>query len=382
MSMGSVVKIGGKDDPRGTRYRARWRTPDGASRSRTFARKVDAETWLTSVEHDKLSGVYVDKAAGRTTFGAYAEEWRTHQVQHRPSTAAKTADTLRLHILPTFGHRPLGAITSSEIRAWVTVKSATLAPATVRQTYGLLSTILGAAADDRKIARNPCGKGRKMALPKLERRQIVPMATDDVARLVAHAVPRFRALIVLAAGSGLRQGECLGLTVDRIDFLRRSVRVDRQLVQLPGQQPQHGPPKSNASVRVVPLPQLVLDELAAHLATYPPGPDGFVFTTEDGQPIRRTSFAGLAWHPMAKRAGLAGRHSFHDLRHYYASLLIRAGESVKVVQARLGHQSAALTLNVYSHLWPDSEDRTRSAVELALGPAVSASCHASEAQPG
>lgn len=57
----------------------------------------------------------------------------------------------------------------------------------------------------------------------------------------------------------------------------------------------------------------------------------------------------------------------HDLRHYYASLLIRHGESVKVVQARLGHASAKETLDTYSHLWPDSEDRTRAAVDDVLG---------------
>jgi integrase len=58
---------------------------------------------------------------------------------------------------------------------------------------------------------------------------------------------------------------------------------------------------------------------------------------------------------------------FHDLRHFYASLLIRHGESVKVIQARLGHASASETLDTYSHLWPDSEDRTREAVDAVLG---------------
>lgn len=56
----------------------------------------------------------------------------------------------------------------------------------------------------------------------------------------------------------------------------------------------------------------------------------------------------------------------HELRHYYASLLIRYGESIKTVQARLGHKSAEETLNTYSHLWPDSDDRSRDAVDAAL----------------
>ena len=72
------------------------------------------------------------------------------------------------------------------------------------------------------------------------------------------------------------------------------------------------------------------------------------------------------WRPAVKRAGLEGV-TFHDLRHYYASLLIRHAESVKVVQARLGHATAAETLDTYSHRWPDSENRTREAVDVVLG---------------
>jgi integrase len=71
------------------------------------------------------------------------------------------------------------------------------------------------------------------------------------------------------------------------------------------------------------------------------------------------------WRRVTKSVDLEGLH-FHDLRHYYASLLIRHGESVKTVQARLAHANAAETLDTYSHLWPDSDDRTREAVDLVL----------------
>jgi hypothetical protein len=81
---------------------------------------------------------------------------------------------------------------------------------------------------------------------------------------------------------------------------------------------------------------------------------------------------GRVWQPARTRAGLPNSVTFHDLRHYYASLLIRHNESVRVVQALLGHASAAETLDIYSHLWPDPEDRTRVAVDevLGAGPAV------------
>jgi len=78
-----------------------------------------------------------------------------------------------------------------------------------------------------------------------------------------------------------------------------------------------------------------------------------------------------AWRKATVDAGVPG-FVFHGLRHDYASLLIRHGESVKTVQERLGHASAVETLDTYSHLWPDSDDRTREAVDtvLALAPAA------------
>jgi hypothetical protein len=123
-------------------------------------------------------------------------------------------------------------------------------------------------------------------------------------------------------------------------------------------------------VGVIPLPQVVVDALAAHLAAFPAGPDGLVFTTEAGGPLRRSGF-GNAWRKATVDAGVPG-FVFHGLRHYYASLLIRHGESVKTVQERLGHASAVETLDTYSHLWPDSDDRTREAVDCVLAPAPAA----------
>jgi integrase len=147
------------------------------------------------------------------------------------------------------------------------------------------------------------------------------------------------------------------------------VTIDRQLLTVPGRGPAFGPPKTKASVRAIPLPQVVVEALAEHLATFPIADDGdfaqLVFTRDDGGPWTRQAF-GHIWRPAARRVGLPPRTGFHALRHYYASLLIRHGESVKTVQARLGHASAAETLDTYSHLWPDSEDRTRDAVDSVL----------------
>lgn len=139
--------------------------------------------------------------------------------------------------------------------------------------------------------------------------------------------------------------------------------MDRQLVD----GGELGPPKTRASYRTIPLPDVVLEVLSRHLAEYPS--DGLLFTNERGEPIRRNRFSDLWRRAIADLEVPAGT-TFHDLRHFYASLLIRHGESVKAVQDRLGHASAKETLDTYAGLWPDSEDRTRAAVDTALSSRV------------
>ena len=122
------------------------------------------------------------------------------------------------------------------------------------------------------IARTPCTRAVK--LPRADGAEVVPMAPARVAAMTEAVGYRHAALVVLLAGSGLRPGEGLGLTVDRVDFLRRMVRVDRQLLTISGQPPKLAPPRTPQSVRTIPVPQGVLDELARHLERHSPGPHG------------------------------------------------------------------------------------------------------------
>lgn len=121
----------------------------------------------------------------------------------------------------------------------------------------------------------------------------------------------------------------------------------------------------------MPIGRVVVDALAAHLAAYPaPDRETFIFRNASGGPIVRTSFTDTVWRPAVRATGLATGTGLHALRHFYASALIRAGLSVKVVSDRLGHSNAAMTLNVYAHLWPDDEDRTRQAIDDVFRPKI------------
>ena len=141
---------------------------------------------------------------------------------------------------------------------------------------------------DRKIIANPWEGTR---LPAKESKQVIPLLTEQVEMLRDLMPGELKALVTFTAGTGMRQGEVFGLTLDRIDFLRREVRVDRQLHTRPGRGVTgFGPTKTPASNRTIPLPQVVVDALAVHLRDFPAGESGLVFTLH-GAPSRATPSA-------------------------------------------------------------------------------------------
>lgn len=264
-------------DRTSTGWRARWRTPDGASRTKTFKRKLDAERFLTHVESSKLAGHYLDPAAGRVTFGAFAERWLASQT-FDPSTHEAVASRLRVHILPTFGQVQLGQIRPSSVQAWLRARQETAAPRYVRVMLANLSAILGAALEDRLISRNPCSS-RAVRAPAIDQDKLIPWTSDRVPAVVAAHPKRWRAVPIVAAACGLRQGEVFGLRVEDLDCLRHGLLV-RQQVKLLNGKPFIAPPKGRKT-REVPLPEAVAIAIAEHLRAYPPV-DGLVFTRGSG----------------------------------------------------------------------------------------------------
>lgn len=142
---------------KGLRYRVRYIGPDGKERKKSFPdqAKRDAEAFLVSTETDKLRGSYVDPLAGRMTFAEYAETWlRTRSFDE--STRESTEFRVRKHLLPFFGSKQLASIKPGHVREWDAAMVGKLAPATRAVVFAHLRTILGAAVDDERIAKNPC----------------------------------------------------------------------------------------------------------------------------------------------------------------------------------------------------------------------------------
>ena len=224
--MSYVTKRSGK-------WQATLRGPDGKERTKTFRIKADAERWLDTQGADIARGQWVDPSAGKVTFRAYAEQWRSVQV-HRPSSAATVETYLRRHVYPRIGDRPIGGILRLDVQSLVSVLNQGLAPATVEVIYVWVSSIFKSAAADRIIGVSPC---RGIKTPTVARTKVEPLAAEKVAQLVQAVPERYRALIVLGAGTGVRISEALGLTVDRTDLMRKKVTIDRQLVGSRGVRP-------------------------------------------------------------------------------------------------------------------------------------------------
>jgi integrase len=148
-------------------------------------------------------------------------------------------------------------------------------------------------------------------------------------RGLADAIPpRFRALVLVAAYTGLRWGELAGLRVRRVDLLHHRITVAEQLLEVRGQLAV-GPPKTGAGQRMVTLPTVAAEALAEHLGVNAEaGPDGLVFSAERGGPIRRSNFTRRVWIPATRAAGVEGLR-FHDLRHTAATLAVAAGASTR-----------------------------------------------------
>jgi integrase len=261
-----------KDHGKGKRWQVRWRDAAGEQQKENFAKRSQADTRAATIEADLARGLYVDPAAGKESFRSVAERWRTSAV-HRGGTSSRVERALRLHIYPTFGDRPVVTIRPSEVQAWVKDRSQVLAPSTLRVTFAYMVTVLHTAVRDRTIALNPCAG---IKLPEVRRAEIIPLHVDAVRALIEAAPPRHRAMILLAAASGLRQGEVFGLEVDCIDFLRREVTVRQQLItpdkgvaEEETPEPYLGEPKTYESYRTVPLAAVAVDALAAHLQQHP-----------------------------------------------------------------------------------------------------------------
>lgn len=335
------------------RWRARYRDAAGAEHSKHFDRKTDGQRWLDEVTASVVTGTYVDPKTARTTVEQWCATWLEGYATRRASTLRQAGVHVR-RIVEAFGPMQLQAVRPSHVRSWTAgLKAAGMSDSYVYALHSRLSQIMEDAVHDGVVARNPCSRRTSPGAGK----QRPYVATADQVWALHDAMPEhLQGAVLLGAFAGLRTGEACGLRVSDVDFMRG---VISPAVQYPAE-----PLKTDTSRTPVPIPR----ELSLMLAA---GADERTWVLEQptGEQVGNWQVE-RAVRDVRVAAGLPVGFRFHDLRHFYASLLIASGANVKVVQARLRHASAKTTLDTYSHLFPDTEEATRSAIGAAIAERV------------
>jgi integrase len=338
---------------RSKRWRVRYRDPTGRERSRSFARRSDADRFLATVQADLVRGEWTDPRLARIPVEEWSRRWLATKQHLKPKTLAGYESILHAHVLPSFGSYQLRHIDRMAVEEWIAELQATgLGASGVRQARQLLNSMLRLAIDAGYLPTNPVDGVR---VPRQPESEMLFLDADEVERLATAIRQPYGTLIYVLAYGGLRWGEAAALKRGRCDLLRSRLEVAESLSEARGEL-HFGSTKTNRS-RMVGVPGFLRDLLAAHLArNVESEPGSLVFTSPLGAPLRNSNFRRQVWYRAVEDARLSEGLRIHDLRHTCASLLISAGANPKAVQVHLGHSSIAVTMDRYTHLFPSDTE--------------------------
>jgi len=316
--------------------------------SQTFARKEEAQRWLTLTEARMVRDEWIAPERARILLKDYSERWISQRPNLRPRTVDLYTWILGKHVTPYLGAVPVGRIDTPMVRDWRSdLLAAGVSLTGAAKAYQLLRAVLMTAVREYEIIRrNPC------QIPGADQERAAERPTLSVIQvfeLTAKVPERYRALILLATFGCLRWGEVAALKRCDVDAVVGTVRVREAFTEQPGKGMVLGPPKSRAGKRLVAIPTVVLPQAAAHMNSYVDDePDSFVFTTPSGTTIWRGNFNKLVeWRKTVTSIGAAELH-FHDLRHTGNTLAARSGTSLRDLMTRMGHDSPRAAL-IYQH---------------------------------
>lgn len=364
---------------KGNRYKVRYIDPEGNERSATFpdGKYKAAQEWRAKQEVDIARGSYVDPKAGKITVGSFGAGWIA-DLDVDELSRQNLEMRFRKRIVPHLGAAEVGSVKPSTVRSWDRIlRDEGLSDRYRHVLFGNLSAMFTAAVDDGLLPQNPCS-GKSVKKPKAAKKKIVPWPEKQVWSVQGKLPNQFQLLVDFCAGLGLRQGEALGLALEDIDFDRGIVHVSRQVKKIHYKHV-FAAPKYNKD-REVPLPAPVKTAFIEYMKQYPPKSITLPWGTPDGKPhtarvivtsawgkiVDAKDFNKDRWKPALKKAGVAhGKYEngMHELRHFFASVLLDQGESIKAVSEWLGHADASFTLQTYTHLMPSSDERTRKVID-------------------
>jgi integrase len=356
------------------RWMARYtvHTAIGPKRKHIYGRtRQEVAEKLSKAVSDRVGGVVFD--GDHETLEAYLRRWIDEVLRGtvKQSTLENYTYIVRLHIIPELGRVRLRALKSRDVRRLYREKlEAGLSPRTVQIIHTVLRKALQQAVRDDVLTRNVCDA---VTAPRPTKKEMQPLTPEQAKSLLENVrEDRLRGLYVLAITAGLREGELLGLRWDDVDLERKLLQVRRQLTRTRDGLSFTAPKRDKA--RVVRLTDIAIAALKAHREAQNEEraragslweETSLVFTSSIGTPVDVGNLTYRSFRPLLKRTNLP-RIRFHDLRHTCATLLLSKGTHPKIVQEMLGHANISMTMDTYSHVLPDMQEKAVSAMDDAL----------------
>lgn len=265
--------------------------------------------------------------------------------------------------LPMLGSLRVDELTRDDVARWVNAADGQIAPKSIRNAHGLLSSVMETAVMKKHADRNPARRTRLPRAGEEDVEEIRFLTEDEFAQLYEAVVDHYKPLVLTLFGTGLRYSEATALQVRDLNLRAGTLRVVRAWKRQKGGKVL-GPPKSRKSRRTIALPAEVIATLAP-LVQGRAGSD-FVFTSTGGAVVHHSNFYNRFWAPACEKAGLDPRPRIHDARHTHASWLIARGIRLEVIQERLGHEDYMTTRRIYGHLMPDMQAEAGRAAQAAF----------------
>jgi integrase len=349
---GNTCSVPSASNGKGSRWRARYVDDHGREHAKGFSRKTDAQQWLDGQTAALVSGTHVAPRDSRVTVAQWCEQWIAGYAVHRKGTV-KSARTHVNLITEHLGHLLLSEVKPSDVRAWIAkLQGEGRKPSYIHALHRRLSQILSDAVLDRLLGTNPCSRRTS---PPMGNAKVYVATTQQVWALYDAMPDHLRVAVLLGAFAGLRISEAAALRVSDVDFMHGSVHPVRQWPDMPL--------KTAGSDSPIPIPRELALMLSASVRTYP---GDLLVTDGTGKAAGPYRIERALRQAREAVEDLPEGFTFHDLRHYLASLLIASGADIKTVQARMRHASARTTLDTYAHMWPDADESTRTAIARVI----------------
>lgn len=272
----------------------------------------------------------------------------------RESTASSRFSMIDKHIMPFFQNRIVSDIGPSDIVAWQNnMLNKGLSSTYLNQANVYLKAMFNYAVDYMGLQKNPCKKNIGSRKTKKlnfwtpeEYKMFIEQCKDNIG---------YYTMFEILYYTGMREGELLALTIGDIDFQNKLIHINKTRYRIPGKE-LINEPKTESSKRSIDIPDFLVDEIKDYINhMYKPLPETRLFD-------KSYNYINFALKTRTEMAGVK-QIRVHDLRHSHASTLINLGANPVLVAERLGHESADITLRIYSHLFPRQQTEIVSKIQ-------------------